>query len=557
MKKLSGFFLYIHIMINYLNFIKINENITDDFSEKNWYHFTDMDEIKINPNPIHSDPSGIYMFPEINVVTGYWKKKKYVFTIKIKPNLKILNLDTTTKDQELDIIKKLDTQNPIQFDKFMKYYHNKDEHYYYNFWTYIREVYDYKNSFKITDDFKKLGYDGMYSTKIIHPLEPQLVIFDLENINIIKKDETINVFSIKEYFVKAFKILSKLIKEHVPKDFKIGKFKDYTEYEKSNNTKCYKRFYIVISKGNKDFSIDIKGIDHHIYVQIRPYIRKNYSMGAYLDIHQEDWDHFNTNISKDIKRACEDINMKFENKILKFSDFLNEKSDFKFEHDIEKQFNYLNKLLFNDELEMPIYSFDMNKNRSAWVSFDITKNKYGNAISVTNIILHFSKNCVFTPEQFMNTLAHEMIHLYQFHKNILIDRGGDHGVFFTHEMDRINDMNVGIKITPTNDAITPFQQRKELKKEKDFYVIFFNYKAEFILCPFSVKEECEKFWHVAVKSLSIAPKPITLYMGKTNMYELNHYTIARTYKNVKQFAISKEMFDKLIEETKLYKKQDM
>jgi hypothetical protein len=550
-------------MKNYLEFIKINENVNvnvADFSKQKWRHYTDTDDININPNPIHSDPSGIYMFPETSFdsAVGYWKIKKNLFTIKIKSNLNILNLDTITKDEELDIVNKLNSVSDLNknyYVLFMKYYHNdyEDGYGYCNFWTYIRNVYGYQRSFKMTDDFKKLGYDGIYSTKTIHILEPQLVIFDLKNLIILKKEKTEKIFSIEKYYKKVFIILSNLIKEHVPKDFEIS--------EKRYSINCLKRMYIKIGKGDIYFSIDIKVIKpRDIFVNINPYRIKNYSMGVHLNIHEADWNYFNKNIIKDIKAACDEINyfnMKIENKILKFSDFLNEKNDFKFEHDIEKQFNYLNKLLFNNELKMPIYSFNMNKNRSAWVSFNIIRNKYGTAIDITNIVLHFSKNYIFTPEQFMNTLAHEMIHLYQFHKKILNDRGGDHGLFFTHEMDRINMMNVNIKITPTNDAIEPSQQRKDLKKEKDFYVIFFNYRSEFILCPFSVKEECEKFWVAAVKSLSIASKPITLYMGKTNMYELNHYTIARTAKNVKQFVISKEMFDKLIKETELYKKEDM
>ena len=50
--------------------------------------------IKINPKPIHSDPAGIYMFPEdaLNAIKGVWKKRKFCFIIKLKSNLNILNL---------------------------------------------------------------------------------------------------------------------------------------------------------------------------------------------------------------------------------------------------------------------------------------------------------------------------------------------------------------------------------------------------------------------------------------------------------------------------------
>ena len=243
--------------------------------------------------------------------------------------------------------------------------------------------------------------------------------------------------------------------------------------------------------------------------------------------------------------------------MLSFKDFVNEKLDFKFEHDVEKEFDYLNKLLFNSELILPPYSFDVNKNRSAWVY-----SEYWNIPNMyKEITLHFSKNCILTPEQFRNTLAHEMIHLWLYHKNILKDYGGPHGVFFTREMDRINNMNVGIKISPKNDEITPFQQRKELKSTKDFYVILFTYRDELLLCPFSVQDECEKFWNIGIESLSksakITNKPITIWMCKNQMYEINHFTIARTAKNVKQFAIKKDLFDKIIEESEILKKETL
>ena len=65
---------------------KIFENLSKIFIEQNWYHFSDVDYIKINPKPIHSDPAGIYMFPEdaLNAIKGVWKKRKFCFIIKLK-----------------------------------------------------------------------------------------------------------------------------------------------------------------------------------------------------------------------------------------------------------------------------------------------------------------------------------------------------------------------------------------------------------------------------------------------------------------------------------------
>jgi len=237
--------------------------------------------------------------------------------------------------------------------------------------------------------------------------------------------------------------------------------------------------------------------------------------------------------------------------ITNFEHFLNEK--FEFEYDIKKEFDNLNKLLFDNEVPFPEISFDSHKTRVAWVSSKGEYNKSGWS-NIYDIVLHFNKNISLTPEQFKNTLAHEMIHLLLYHRRIFRDYGGDHGVIFTREMDKINNMNVGIKISPKNDTITPFQQRE--KKEKDFYVIFFNWKDEKILCPFSVKEECEKFWDIAMKSFKISsPKDLILYMAKTTLNEINFYSVARTAKNVKQYKIPEELYNRLIGESEIIRKE--
>jgi predicted SprT family Zn-dependent metalloprotease len=236
----------------------------------------------------------------------------------------------------------------------------------------------------------------------------------------------------------------------------------------------------------------------------------------------------------------EQEDVQVERKISTFNQFVNEK--FEFEYDIKEEFDRLNELLFDNEVIYPEISFDPHKTRVAWVSFK------------DGVVLHFNKNYSLTPEQFKNTLAHEMIHILLYQRKIMRDYGGDHGIYFTREMDRINNMNVGIKISPKNDTLTPFQQRQ--KKEKEFYVIFFNWKDEKILCPFSVKEECEKFWDIAMKSFKISsPKDLTIYMAKTTLNEINFYSVARAAKNVKQYRIPEELYQKLLSESEILRKE--
>ena len=280
---------------------KIFENLSKNFIEQNWYHFSDVDYIKINPKPIHSDPAGIYMFPEdaLNAIKGVWKKRKFCFIIKLKSNLNILNLDELTKEDELDIVKKLDLQNEDEYEKFMKYL-NTNEETYYSFWQYIRNVYGYKQCFKSREDFMKLGYDGIYSMKKIHHYEPQLVIFDPDNLNIIK----INKY---DYTEQIFKDINK-INENIRKIL----FENDLWYSGPESTKNdHPSYYITVKKdrdSEKSFSIRIYFENESIYLNINPYERnRNYSMGASINIYEPDWNYFNNAVEKDLKTAIKDL----------------------------------------------------------------------------------------------------------------------------------------------------------------------------------------------------------------------------------------------------------
>ena len=102
------------IIIN-KNVLIPNSTIQENFSPftiKKWYHFSDVDYVKLKPQPSHSDPAGIYMFPDyaLDELKAYWKKKKYRFTINLKPNLNILDLDELTKKQEREAKKNRETK---------------------------------------------------------------------------------------------------------------------------------------------------------------------------------------------------------------------------------------------------------------------------------------------------------------------------------------------------------------------------------------------------------------------------------------------------------------
>jgi hypothetical protein len=275
-----------------------------------WYHYSDVDYIQINPNPNHSDPSGIYMFPAyaIDKIKQYWKKKKYRFVISLKPNLNILNLDKLTKEEELNIVKKLKTQNEVEFVKFMKYMNGESQ--YYNFWQYIRSIYSTYNlgsnhSFQSAKDFMKLGYDGIYSRETIHTYEPQIIIFDIKNITIEKIENRDNLYLPKSHIDKTKDYVYKMLKD-LDFDFK------WNEYEETKNNQA--SYYITVENKNKEnkksFSIKIYydgDEEGNIHVSISPPTYRNYSMGAFINIYEPDWDDFSKELSRDLLKVVDEI----------------------------------------------------------------------------------------------------------------------------------------------------------------------------------------------------------------------------------------------------------
>jgi len=276
-------------------------------SIQKWYHFSDVDYVKLKPQPSHSDPSGIYLFPDyaLDELKAYWKKKKYRFTITLKPNLNILDLDKITKEQELEIVKKLDTQNYVAFQSFMKYV--KDESEFYNFWQYIRTIYDRtvygrENSNVGRTEFMKLGYDGIFSKTKIHTYEPQIIVFEENNINIIKVEERDKINSPVPYMKK------------IKDEFIYGTLKQEDGLKWSEETDEYRgspSYSITVKKEDKSFGIKIHytGNDEgNIYVNISPYrSNRGYSMGGFINIYEPDWEDFGQQVTVDLLKAIDDI----------------------------------------------------------------------------------------------------------------------------------------------------------------------------------------------------------------------------------------------------------
>src|SRR5258708_4794494 len=62
--------------------------------EGDWVHYSDESYMKINPQPFHQDPAGIYLFPEKFQPHFNWPEEKYKFIVRLKPGLRVLDLGT-------------------------------------------------------------------------------------------------------------------------------------------------------------------------------------------------------------------------------------------------------------------------------------------------------------------------------------------------------------------------------------------------------------------------------------------------------------------------------
>jgi hypothetical protein len=254
--------------------------------------------------------------------------------------------------------------------------------------------------------------------------------------------------------------------------------------------------------------------------------------------------------------------------ITDFTDFLNE--NFQFEHDVENEFDDVNELCFNNEIKKIPIVFVTNKNSKAFVDITALKNRTTHSITMTAHRLCISKNFSFTRQQLRDVLAHEMIHVLLAQRNIYKDYGGSHGMYFRSEMNRINKLNIGIKVGLSHDPnIKEIGIRDELigKENKKTFFIYLQKRTNpsggehFNLTPFSNKDSLLEFWNKKIENLqyvlnvSREQKDCTfdVCMGETNLSDVGlHFQVSRIVKTAKLFIIDKSEYEKIKSGSTIY-----
>lgn len=147
--------------------------------------------------------------------------------------------------------------------------------------------------------------------------------------------------------------------------------------------------------------------------------------------------------------------------------------------DLQKEFDYFNRLCFDDSLQSVPMQWGIKRDKLGAVCYTGYKNQPNSWIIKYLEISLFNK---IRYKDFVDTLVHEMIHVFII-QNRMRDTG-DHGVLFMKEAERINKMDVGINITVTGDTsgleVSDEIKRKEFvvalvyQKQKQYGISIYN-----------------------------------------------------------------------------------
>ena len=211
------------------------------------------------------------------------------------------------------------------------------------------------------------------------------------------------------------------------------------------------------------------------------------------------------------------------------------------QHNINLQHEYdnLNHILFNNELKKILLKWSSLKNVGAKVVSIGIKNKPETWEIQRMEVSTFME---VTYENFINILAHEMVHVYLI-QNHKAEFGGGHGLFFQQEKDKINKMGHGIHVTNTEDITTG--RISSNIKGKTVGVVLFPEKHNIQIYDEKSMPDIIKTYNDFPESWKERNKVIFILSDNK---ELMKYPIKRGYKYGQKFftyPIEKSLFDEL------------
>jgi hypothetical protein len=217
--------------------------------------------------------------------------------------------------------------------------------------------------------------------------------------------------------------------------------------------------------------------------------------------------------------------MKFGKYLLEENIFLTMKPDdfvTKTNINLQREYDNLNKSLFNNELEKYPLKWSNRKGVGGTTVSTGVKNKPS-----TWVLKHIEISLYYetTYGDFLNVLAHEMIHV-KLTQEKTSDPSGGHGIFFKSEMNRINQMNKGIKITNKMDLTNkaPVKTGGKIKHVAVAMIKFSNEKGIVVYNFKNISRILETFraypaaWYIDK----------TIYFVKSDDIRLSKYPVKRS-----------------------------
>lgn len=148
--------------------------------------------LTVNSKSFHSDPSGLYFFPEFNLPEySMWHQKTYRFIVTLKPGIKVLDLPKIGNAELNRLVAMMDVTETFQ-DYITRYPPENHQKKVKMAWEMMKNNNSYgigKGS-KWNKAFRDLGYDAVFDDAgIIHYAEPiQLIVLNPRAINIIDRE---------------------------------------------------------------------------------------------------------------------------------------------------------------------------------------------------------------------------------------------------------------------------------------------------------------------------------------------------------------------------------
>lgn len=212
------------------------------------------------------------------------------------------------------------------------------------------------------------------------------------------------------------------------------------------------------------------------------------------------------------------------------------------------EYNELNQQLFGGKLPKVMMKWSSRKTSLGHVNFRVERRS-------TEIIINhlaISNFYAMTYRVFLNTLAHEMIHIEQKEKGYYEEiRYNPHGNFFRSEAHRINNMGLGYNITKSNEEQLGVSDKTK-NSMKSLIGIILNIDGKYyisVTTPNVFNAQHLILFRIFEKLVTRGKyKKVEITVVETQNPELIKYRVAKSFNSVAYAPLSDALFEQLLED---------